>query len=189
MHCVLQVATKDVGIAKDGSVKDTFARGVELVGRQTLFAEGCRGSCSEELIERFSLREGKDEQSYGLGIKEVWEVPADKVKPGYIQHTLGWPLQKSLTSDVFGGTFLYHMAPNHILVGMVVGLDYPNPYMSPYKEFQVHILSYHLSLFRRQRLCILYMAAAVGNDFLFYFICHYQHWKLLACCSNGSTIQ
>ena len=116
---------------------------MELVGRQTLFAEGCRGSCSEELIERFKLREGRDEQSYGLGIKEVWEVPADKIKPGYVQHTLGWPLQTSVTSEVFGGTFLYHMAPNLVLVGMVVGLDYPNPYLNPYKEFQVR--TYHVN--------------------------------------------
>jgi electron-transferring-flavoprotein dehydrogenase len=131
------VATKDVGIAKDGSVKDSYTAGVELIGRQTLFAEGCRGSCSEELIEKFALRAGKDVQSYGLGIKEVWEVPADKAKPGFIQHTLGWPLQQSVTSDVFGGTFLYHMEPNLVLVGMVVGLDYANPYLNPYREFQV----------------------------------------------------
>ena len=135
-----QVATKDVGIAKDGTVKDTYAAGVELVGRQTLFAEGCRGSCSEELIERFHLREGKDVQSYGLGVKEVWEIPPEQCKPGYIQHTLGWPLQTSLTSEVFGGTFLYHMAPNMVLIGMVVGLDYPNPYLNPYREFQVRVV-------------------------------------------------
>jgi electron-transferring-flavoprotein dehydrogenase len=136
-HSPPQIATKDVGIAKDGSVKDTFTRGVELIGRQTLFAEGCRGSCSEQLMDKFKLREGKDVQSYGLGVKEVWEIPAEKCKPGYVQHTLGWPLQTSPTSEVFGGTFLYHMAPNLVLLGMVVGLDYQNPYLSPYKEFQV----------------------------------------------------
>lgn len=130
------VATKDVGIAKDGSLKDTFTRGVELIARQTLFAEGCRGSCSEEVMEKFNLREGKDVQSYGLGIKEVWQVPPENFKAGFIQHTLGWPLQTSLTSDVFGGSFLYHMEPDLVMMGIVVGLDYKNPYLSPYKEFQ-----------------------------------------------------
>lgn len=96
---------------------------MELIGRQTLFAEGCRGSCSEELITRYDLRQGRDEQTYGLGIKEVWEVPTREEdptsvhRPGYVQHTLGWPLQTSPTSDVFGGTFLYHMKPNLVLLG------------------------------------------------------------------------
>jgi len=130
------VATKEAGIAKDGSRKDTYTDGVELVGRQTLLAEGCRGSCSEEAIARYQLRAGRDEQSYGLGIKEVWEVPAGKSKPGFIQHTLGWPLQESVTSSTFGGSFLYHMEDNLVLVGMVVGLDYQNPYLNPYREFQ-----------------------------------------------------
>lgn len=101
-----------------------------------MFAEGCRGSCSEEVINKYNLRKGKDIQTYGLGIKEVWEVPEDTIKPGYIQHTLGWPLQESIMSDTFGGTFLYHMEPNLVLLGMVVGLDYKNPYLNPYKEFQ-----------------------------------------------------
>jgi len=130
------VATKEAGVSKDGSVKDTFTLGVELIGRQTLLAEGCRGSCSEEVISRFKLSQDRDIQSYGLGIKEVWEIPEEKCKPGYVQHTLGWPLQHTPTSDVFGGTFLYHMAPNLVLLGMVVGLDYKNPFLNPYKEFQ-----------------------------------------------------
>ena len=130
------MATKDVGINKSGEMKDTFTRGIELVGRQTLFAEGCRGSCSEEVIRNFDLREGKDVQSYGLGIKEVWEVPEDQIQAGFIQHTVGWPLQDGLMSDTFGGTFLYHQKPNLVLLGMVVGLDYKNPYLNPYKEFQ-----------------------------------------------------
>jgi electron-transferring-flavoprotein dehydrogenase len=129
---VLGIATKDVGIGKDGQPKDTFARGMELRGRQTLFGEGCRGSCSEEIIDKFSLREGKDMQTYGIGIKEVWEVPEANFEPGYIQHSSGWPLK----SDTFGGSFLYHMEPNKVLVGMVIGLDYKNPYLSPYQEFQ-----------------------------------------------------
>ena len=132
------VATKDVGIGKDGTAKDTFERGVELLGRQTLFAEGARGSCSERLIERFDLRtkKGADVQHYGLGIKEVWEVPDDKFRSGLVQHTLGWPLQTSVTDKVYGGSFLYHQEPNLVVCGLVVGLDYANPYLNPYKEFQ-----------------------------------------------------
>lgn len=132
-----QIATKDVGIAKDGSQKDSYVPGIELHARQVLFAEGCRGSCSEEVIKKFELRKGKDEQTYGLGIKEVWEVPKENFHAGLIQHTLGWPLQQSPTSDVFGGTFLYHMEPNLVLMGLVIGLDYSNPYTNPYREFQV----------------------------------------------------
>ena len=130
------IATKDAGIGKDGAEKDTFARGIELVARQTLFGEGCRGSCSESIMEKFKLRANKEEQTYGLGVKEVWEVPAENFKSGFIQHTIGYPLQKSLMSDVYGGSFLYHMEPNLVLVGLVVGLDYKNTYLSPYKEFQ-----------------------------------------------------
>lgn len=130
------IATRDVGIAKNGAQKDTFVSGVELLGRQTLFAEGCRGSCSEEIMTRFNLRDGKDVQSYGLGIKEVWKVPKENFQEGLVQHTLGWPLQSSPLSKTFGGTFLYHQAPDLVLIGMVVGLDYQNPYLSPYNEFQ-----------------------------------------------------
>jgi len=126
------VATGDVGIGKDGKAKDTFMRGMELHAKQTIFAEGCRGSCSESIIEKFNLREGKDPQIYGLGVKEVWEVPEETFKSGYIQHTLGWPLD----NVTYGGSFLYHMDPNLVLVGFVVGLDYENPYLSPYMEFQ-----------------------------------------------------
>lgn len=130
------IATKDVGIAKDGSQKDTYARGIELVARQTLFGEGCRGSCSEAIMKKFNLREGKQPQAYGLGIKEVWEVPKENFKAGTIQHTVGYPLQDSPLSDVYGGSFLYHMEPNLVLVGLVVGLDYKNTYLNPYREFQ-----------------------------------------------------
>mmetsp|Transcript_6837 Transcript_6837/g.7845 ORF Transcript_6837/g.7845 Transcript_6837/m.7845 type:complete len:601 (-) Transcript_6837:91-1893(-) len=126
------IATADMGIGKDGVPKDTFTRGMELHAKQTLFAEGARGSCSEDVIANFDLRKDCDMQSYGLGIKEVWEVPEDRIQPGLIQHTLGWPLDL----QTYGGSFLYHMKPNLILVGMVVGLDYQNPYLSPYEEFQ-----------------------------------------------------
>jgi len=130
------VATKEMGVGKNGEKKDSYTNGIELLGKQTLFAEGCRGSCSEEIMEKFNLREGKDEQTYGLGVKEVWEVPEGVFQEGYIQHTLGWPLQSGPMSETFGGTFLYHQKPNLVLIGMVVGLDYKNPYISPYKEFQ-----------------------------------------------------
>ncbi|KAL3777606.1 hypothetical protein ACHAW5_007496 [Stephanodiscus triporus] len=132
------VATKDVGIGRDGVMKDTFERGVELLGRQTLFAEGARGSCSESIISKFDLRRGggASNQHYGLGIKEVWEVPPEKFRGGYVQHTLGYPLQSSVTDRVYGGSFLYHQEPNLVLCGLVIGLDYENPYINPYQEFQ-----------------------------------------------------
>jgi len=129
---VIGVATADVGVGKDGKEKDSFARGMELHAKQTLFAEGARGSCSEEVMARFSLRNGCDPQTYGLGLKEVWRIPKEKARPGFIQHTLGWPLPMS----VYGGSFLYHMKPDLVLIGYVVGLDYANPYVSPYQEFQ-----------------------------------------------------
>ena len=132
------IATRDVGLAKDGTPKPTFERGVELHARQTLFAEGARGSCSEYVMKQFKLREGKDiqPQTYGLGVKEVWQIPTEKHKPGLVQHTLGWPLQTSPMDKIFGGSFLYHQAPDLVLIGMVVGLDYANPYLNPYQEFQ-----------------------------------------------------
>lgn len=132
------VATKDVGIGKDGTPKDTFERGVEVLGRQTLFAEGARGSCSESVISTLQLRQSgnADVQHYGLGIKEVWEVPPEKFKAGFVQHTLGYPLQSSVFDKVYGGSFLYHQEPNLVLCGLVVGLDYENPYINPYLEFQ-----------------------------------------------------
>ena len=138
VSAVRGVATKDVGIGKDGSPKDTFERGVEVLGRQTLFAEGARGSCSESVISTLQLRQSgnADVQHYGLGIKEVWEVPPEKFKPGLVQHTLGYPLQSSVFDKVYGGSFLYHQEPNLVLCGLVVGLDYENPYINPYLEFQ-----------------------------------------------------
>lgn len=130
------IATRDVGIAKDGKPKATFERGSELHARQTLFAEGARGSCSEFIMDKFDLREGVHPQTFGLGIKEVWEIPEENFQPGLVQHTLGWPLQTGITDKVFGGTFLYHQEPNLVLAGLVVGLDYENPYLNPYQEFQ-----------------------------------------------------
>jgi len=130
------VATRDVGIGKDGQPKATFERGMELRARQTIFAEGARGSCAEECVERFGLRDGRDVQTYGLGVKEVWEVPESVADPGCVLHSVGWPLQRTLFDKTFGGSFLYHMSSNLVHVGMVVGLDYENPYINPYREFQ-----------------------------------------------------
>jgi electron-transferring-flavoprotein dehydrogenase len=129
---VVGVATADVGVAKDGSLKGTFSRGMEIRGKQTLVAEGARGSVAEDVMLRYGLRKGVDPQVYGLGLKEVWRIPPDRCKPGAIQHTLGWPLD----SATYGGSFVYHMAPDIVLVGLVVGLDYANPFMNPYAEFQ-----------------------------------------------------
>jgi electron-transferring-flavoprotein dehydrogenase len=126
------VQLQDVGISKDGSAKDTFEPGMQLLGKQTILAEGCRGSLSEQIMERFSLREGVCPQHYGLGIKEVWELKEEKHQPGLVVHTVGWPLDQW----TYGGAFIYHMKPNLLHIGMVVGLDYKNPYLSPYQEFQ-----------------------------------------------------
>ena len=93
-------------------------------------------SCSEEVMKKFNLRDGVQPQTYGIGVKEVWEIPEEKCNPGFVQHTLGWPLQHGPLDQTFGGSFLYHMAPNTILIGFVIGLDYENPYINPYREFQ-----------------------------------------------------
>ena len=108
---VIGVATKEAGIAKNGEKKDTYTDGIELLAKHTLFAEGCRGSLSEELVSKFGLRDGKDEQTYGLGVKEVWEVPEEVFQEGLVQHTLGWPLQHGPMDDTFGGTFCTTRSP------------------------------------------------------------------------------
>ena len=129
---VLGVATGDMGVGRDGSHKDTFTRGMELRGKYTLFAEGARGSLSQQAIARFGLAEGRDPQKYGIGIKELWEVDPARHRPGLVQHTFGWPL----ASDTGGGSFLYHIEDNQIVVGFVVHLNYKNPTLSPFDEFQ-----------------------------------------------------
>jgi len=126
------VATGDVGIAKDGSRTENYQPGVELHARQTVFAEGCRGSLTKTLFKRFSLREGADPQTYGIGIKELWEVRPERHRPGFVFHSIGWPLG----SGTYGGAFLYHLEENLVSVGFVVGLDYQNPHLSPFDEFQ-----------------------------------------------------
>ncbi len=126
------VATGDMGIGKDGQPTDNFEPGVELIGRQTIFAEGCRGSLTGELMQKFNLRDGVDPQTYGIGLKEIWEVRPEVHDEGAALHTIGWPLD----SDTYGGSFLYHNENNQIAVGFVVGLDYRNPYLNPFEEFQ-----------------------------------------------------
>ncbi|CAN4123900.1 unnamed protein product [Withania somnifera] len=131
---VTGIATNDMGVAKDGSRKENYQRGVALKGRVTLLAEGCRGSLSEKLIKKYNLREkGQGQhQTYALGIKEVWEIDADKHQPGSVLHTLGWPLEQ----NTYGGSFLYHMKDRQVAVGLVVALNYQNPFLNPYEEYQ-----------------------------------------------------
>ncbi|MBK5920012.1 electron transfer flavoprotein-ubiquinone oxidoreductase [Rhodothalassium salexigens] len=125
------VATGDMGVARDGSKKDGYEPGVELHGKYTLFAEGVRGSSSKQLIERFDLRAGRQPQTYGIGLKELWDAPDGQHDPGRVIHSQGWPLK-----GVAGGGFIYHQDNGQIAIGFVVALDYENPYLSPYDEFQ-----------------------------------------------------
>ncbi|MBL9036606.1 MAG: electron transfer flavoprotein-ubiquinone oxidoreductase [Rhodospirillaceae bacterium] len=126
------VATGDMGIGKDGQPTANYTRGVELHGKQVLFAEGCRGSLSKGLMERFNLRADSDPQTYGIGIKELWEIDPAKHEQGRITHTVGWPMD----ANTYGGSFLYHLENNQVAVGFVIGLDYANPHLSPFEEFQ-----------------------------------------------------
>lgn len=126
------VATGDMGVDKHGHKTAAFQPGMELHARQTIFAEGCRGSLTKIISEKFNLRRDCDPQTYGLGIKEIWEIPAENHKPGLITHTIGWPMDRK----TYGGSFIYHMDKNLVLVGFVVGLDYQNPYLSPFNEMQ-----------------------------------------------------
>ncbi len=126
------VATGDMGVGRDGNPKDTFEPGIELHARQVLFAEGCRGHLSRQLMDRFGLREGVQPQTYGIGIKELWEIDPERHTPGTVIHTAGWPLD----GGTYGGSFLYHLDDNQVAVGFVVGLDYENPWLSPFDEFQ-----------------------------------------------------
>ena len=126
------VVTGDLGVARDGHHKDSYTPGMNLLGKYTLFAEGARGSLTKKLIAKFKLDEGRDPQKYGIGLKELWELPKDKHKPGLVLHTMGWPLD----NKTGGGMFLYHWGENFCSVGFVVHLNYQNPYLSPFDEFQ-----------------------------------------------------
>ncbi len=126
------VATGDMGVARDGHHKDGYTPGVELVGKYTLFAEGARGSLTKALVERFRLRQGVEPQKYGIGLKELWQVDPAKHQPGLVVHTQGWPLD----SRTGGGSFMYHLEENQVAVGFVVHLNYENPHLAPFEEFQ-----------------------------------------------------
>ncbi|MFM1923629.1 MAG: hypothetical protein RL019_1469 [Pseudomonadota bacterium] len=129
---VAGVATGNMGVGKDGQATDQFQLGMALHGKYTLFAEGARGHLGKQLIAHFGLDAGRDPQGYAIGIKELWEINPDQHDAGFALHSAGWPLQ----SDTYGGAFLYHMPNNQVAVGMVVGLDYTNPWLSPFEEMQ-----------------------------------------------------
>jgi electron-transferring-flavoprotein dehydrogenase len=125
------VATGNVGVGKNGEPHEGFQLGMELHGKYTVFAEGARGHLGRQLLAKYKLNAGKDPQSFAIGIKELWEVPPGKAKPGLVVHTAGWPM-----TDAFGGGFLYHLADNKVTLGFVIGLDYANPYLNPFEESQ-----------------------------------------------------
>jgi electron-transferring-flavoprotein dehydrogenase len=129
---VVGVATGDLGIGRDGKPKENFTRGMELRGKYTIFAEGARGNLTKQLVRRFALDEGREPQKYGIGLKELWQVAPEKHKAGLVQHSFGWPL----TNRTGGGSFLYHFEDNLVAVGFVVHLNYENPTLSPFDEFQ-----------------------------------------------------
>src|SRR6185369_2516604 len=126
------VATGNMGIGKDGEPTESFQLGMELHAKYTIFAEGSRGHLGRQLIARFKLDAGKDPQGYALGIKELWEIDPKRHQPGFVMHTAGWPLP----NDTYGGSFLYHMENNQMALGFITGLNYSNPYLSPFEEFQ-----------------------------------------------------
>ena len=126
------VATGNMGVGKDGEPHDGFQIGMELHAKYTIFAEGARGHLGKQLIERFKLDAGRDPQSYGIGLKELWEIDPAKHRPGHVLHTAGWPLDP----NTYGGSFVYHAENNQLMLGFVVGLDYSNPWLSPFEEFQ-----------------------------------------------------
>ncbi len=129
---VIGIATGDMGINREGGMKPEFTRGMELRGRYTVFAEGARGQLTKQVIAKYGLGEGREPQKFGIGLKELWKVKPEKHKPGLVQHAFGWPLD----SKTGGGAFLYHMEDEQVMVGFVVHLNYQNPYLSPFDEFQ-----------------------------------------------------
>jgi electron-transferring-flavoprotein dehydrogenase len=126
------VATGNMGVGKDGNPGENFQIGMELLGKYTIFAEGARGHLGKQVIARFKLDEGCDPQSYGIGIKELWEIDPARHQPGFAMHTAGWPMDE----QTYGGSFMYHMEDNKVVLGFVTGLNYSNPYLSPFEEFQ-----------------------------------------------------
>ncbi|MBV8526634.1 MAG: electron transfer flavoprotein-ubiquinone oxidoreductase [Acetobacteraceae bacterium] len=129
---VTGIATGDMGIGRDGQPTENYQRGMALRAPYTLIAEGCRGSLAKQLMARYGLRQGHDPQTYAIGIKELWEIPAAQHKPGLVEHTIGWPLDRA----TYGGSFIYHFGENLVSYGLVIGLDYSNPWLSPFDEMQ-----------------------------------------------------
>jgi len=129
---VIGVATGNMGVGKDGKPGDSFQLGMELHAKYTVFAEGSRGNLGRQLIARFKLDADSDPQTYGLGVKELWEIDPQRHEPGFVLHTAGWPMD----NDTYGGAFLYHFDDNKVALGFITGLDYSNPYLSPFEEFQ-----------------------------------------------------
>ncbi len=131
-NAVVGIATGDMGVGRNGQPTESFVRGMELRGKYTFFAEGARGSLTKQLVEEFKLSEGRDPQKYGIGLKELWQVKPENHKPGLVQHSFGWPLD----DRTGGGSFLYHYGDNLVSVGFVLHLNYENPYVAPFEEFQ-----------------------------------------------------
>ena len=131
-NSVRGVQTGDMGISQDGSKKDNFEPGIELIGKVSIFAEGCRGHLGKELIKKYKLDRNKSPQQYGIGFKEIWEISKENHNEGLVMHTVGWPLDQ----NTYGGSFCYHAENNQIFIGYVIGLDYQNPHLSPFDEFQ-----------------------------------------------------
>jgi len=152
------VATGDVGVGRDGKPTDQYQPGIELLGKYTFFAEGCRGHLGRQLMERFALGADCDPQVYGLGLKELWEIEAKNHRPGLVIHSAGWPL----AADTYGGSFLYHMEDRLVSVGFVVGLSYANPYLDPYEEFQRYKTHPHIRGFLEGGKRIAYGARAIA---------------------------
>ena len=132
---------------------------MEIRAKVTLFAEGCHGSLSKEVINKFDLRKGREPQTYAIGLKEVWEIDPAKHEPGLVVHSVGWPLDK----NTYGGSFLYHAENNQVYVGFVVALDYQNPYLSPYKEFQRYKHHPAIAKYLKGGKCIAYGARALNE--------------------------
>lgn len=156
---IVGVATKDMGISKEGTPKSSFERGMEFKARVTVLAEGCHGSLTKKAISKFDLRSNCEPQTYGLGIKEVWEVKPENFDKGFAQHTMGYPLSWS----EYGGGFMYHFGDGLVAVGLVIGLDYANPYISPYQEFQKMKLHPLYANVLEGGKCITYAARALNE--------------------------
>ncbi|MGC2518385.1 MAG: electron transfer flavoprotein-ubiquinone oxidoreductase [Burkholderiales bacterium] len=152
------VATGDMGVGRDGKHTDQYQPGIELHGRYTFFAEGCRGHLGRQIMQRFRLRENADPQVYGIGLKELWEIDPKKHQPGLVIHSAGWPLD----AGTYGGSFLYHMEDNLVSAGFVVGLAYANPWLNPYEEFQRYKTHPHIRTFFEGGKRLAYGARAIA---------------------------